>query len=140
MHKVPLNCLFTLRWFVSCHVNFSSRTKKKKKDFFSCVAVSWGWFLVGGVFKISNGEALCYDLIFLAEDGMCPCSLGSQFSIGRSACRAGARWSHPAVMKCLHALALPACWTLRYTCPPPTTSSQSPHRILLRAIVSPFSR
>lgn len=32
------------------------------------MAASWGLFLGG--FKISNGEALCYHLIFLAEDGL----------------------------------------------------------------------
>lgn len=87
------------------------------------MAVSWGWFLGRGVHKISDGEALCYDLIFLAEDGMCPCPLDSQCSVGRTASTAGARWSHPAVMKCLLALALPACWTLHYThaTPPPSS-------------------
>ena len=65
MHKVPLNCLFTLRWFVSCHVNFSLLTKKKKKDFLAVWQCPGAGFGVGGaVHKISNGEALCYDLIF----------------------------------------------------------------------------
>ena len=59
-----------------------------------------------------------------------------QSEVGRPTSTAGVRWSHPAVMKCPLASALPACWNPCYT--RATPSSQSPHRILLRAIVSPF--
>lgn len=90
------------------------------------MAVSWGLFLGG--FKISNGEALCCHLIFLA-DGL------PHYAV--SAPRKTCYWSWgdggPAsavlmsmLMKHLSALALPACWTLSCTgplAPSPLTES-----------------